>query len=94
MTENKFHRFSSQFPTETKFGIDSVPHEVCYFLVRGSPGRSLVIYCTVPYLCAVAGLLKLAERKMTCLSLEKCVLLYRIFEKNKIVFSPEAYLSQ
>ena len=44
-TENKFHSFSSQFPTETKFWIslvDSVPYEVCYFLVRDSPNRSLV----------------------------------------------------
>ena len=41
--------FSSQFPTETQFRIllvDSMPYEVCYFLVRGSPGPSLVMYPT------------------------------------------------
>ena len=34
---------------ETKFGIplvDSMPYEVCYFLVRSSPGGPLVIYST------------------------------------------------
>ena len=48
-TENKFHSFSSQFPTETKFWIslvDSVPYEVCYFLVSVSLDRSLVAYPT------------------------------------------------
>ena len=67
------------------------------------------IISDIPYLNAVAVPLQLAERKMTCLNLEKCVLLYRIFEKkmtllpvntqalasqNKIVFSSKAYLSQ
>ena len=68
-TEYKFHIFFSQFLTETKLGIDSAPYQVCYFLMRGSPGRSLVIYPT-----SVLWLdpLRLAEKKMTCLNLEKC----------------------
>ena len=45
---------------------------MCYFLVRSSPGRSLVIYSTSVLRLAP---LKLSERKMTCLSLEKCYLL-------------------
>ena len=41
-----------------------------------------LIISDIPYLSAVAGPLKLAERKMTCLSLDKYVLLYRFLKKN------------
>ena len=42
--------------------------------MRSSSGRSLVIYST-SLLSVVAGHLKLSERKITCLNLEKCNLL-------------------
>ena len=54
--------------------MDSMPYKVCEILVRSSSGRSLVIYST-SLLSVVAGHLKLSERKITCLNLEKCSLL-------------------
>ena len=54
--------------------MDLMPYKVCEILVRSSSGGSLVIYST-SLLSAVAGHLKLSERKIICLNLEKCSLL-------------------
>ena len=70
--ENKFHSFSSQFPTEKKFGISLVVLDAIQSVLFSRERFTWSIISDILYLSIVAAPLKLSERKMTRLNWEKC----------------------